>query len=55
MSFFDDARAPLVSVFSLSGDLATDAARIVSLENAYLVDKYGGIAELSVLLEAIEH
>lgn len=46
-----DGIQPFVLV---SSELPADAARVAALGDAYLVDKSGGIAELSALLDAIE-
>jgi DNA-binding response OmpR family regulator len=48
-------RADSIQPFVLmSSELPADAARIAALGDAYVVDKSGGIAELSALLAAIE-
>jgi two-component system chemotaxis response regulator CheY len=38
----------------MSSELPAEAARVAALGNAYVVEKKGGIAELTALLEAIE-
>jgi DNA-binding response OmpR family regulator len=38
----------------MSSDLPANVARVAALEDAFLVDKNGGLAELTALLEAIE-
>ena len=38
----------------MSSDLPADVARVATLEDAFLVDKNGGLSELTALLEAIE-
>jgi hypothetical protein len=38
----------------MSSELPAEAARVAALGDAYVVDKNGGIAELSALLDAIE-
>jgi DNA-binding response OmpR family regulator len=38
----------------MSSELPADAARIAALGDAYVVDKNGGIAELTALLDAID-